>query len=151
MDMLCAAMLMEIIRSRLSRDEIEPDEMHTRVQKVYRVLNTSFREDVDLNKVASDNGLTLRTLRRHWDKYYPVSMKRFMLLKRMDEAQRLLKESKEPISRIAGLCGFDNPLYFSRKFHEMIGETPSGHRRTNGLTDESYMRLPAVKRKDMMS
>jgi AraC-like DNA-binding protein len=128
LDLLCGELTLEIIRSRISKDEINPDESHRRVEKIQNVLNSRFRESISLEKLAFENGMTLRTLRRQWDKYYPVPMKHFILIKRIDEARRLLETTAEPIGKIAGLCGFDNPLYFSRKFHGMTGLSPLGHR-----------------------
>jgi transcriptional regulator GlxA family with amidase domain len=73
--------------------------------------------------------MTLRTLRRHWDKYYPVSMKHFVVLKRVDEAKRLLETGSDSIGEIAGFCGFKNPYYFSKKFREIAGVPPLQYRR----------------------
>jgi AraC-like DNA-binding protein len=128
MDMLCASMFTEIIRSRLSKDDVRPDEERDSIQRVYRAINTRFREDIDLSSLAAENGMALRTLRRRWDKYYPVPMKHFIMLKRIDEAKRLLELGQEPVRKIAELCGFASPYYFSRKFRGMTGVTPSHHR-----------------------
>jgi AraC-like DNA-binding protein len=46
----------------------------------------------------------------------------------MREARRLLAGTSQPIAQIARQVGYDDPLYFSRAFREMIGQSPMDYR-----------------------
>jgi AraC-like DNA-binding protein len=54
-------------------------------------------------------------------------MKTFTLLK-LQMARPLLVRTNLSISEIAVRCGFDNPLYFSRRFSALYGCPPSDFR-----------------------
>lgn len=48
---------------------------------------------------------------------------------RMTHARFLLKESRLSVAEIAHQCGYEDALYFSRRFQRIVGESPSGFRR----------------------
>ncbi len=49
---------------------------------------------------------------------------------RVREAQRLLRETDLPVATISAMVGFDDPLYFSRRFRQLVGDAPRSWRRT---------------------
>ena len=51
--------------------------------------------------------------------------------RRLQEARRLLVESDLSIGEIATRLGFEDPLYFSRRFHQYACSTASEYRRIN--------------------
>jgi transcriptional regulator GlxA family with amidase domain len=53
-----------------------------------------------------------------------VSPMRYVDALRMEEARRLLEEDLA-VARVAHLCGFEDPLYFSRRFRAVHGVAPS--------------------------
>jgi len=44
---------------------------------------------------------------------------------RLENARKLLVETRLPISQIAYQCGFAEPSYFSKQFRRLFGEIPS--------------------------
>ena len=61
-----------------------------------------------------------------------LSVAAFIHQRRIEEAKRLLRESKDCIYLIAGLkC----PCYFSRVFKELEGRAPKEYRRLHLLRD----------------
>lgn len=50
---------------------------------------------------------------------------RYILLLRLNNAQALLTETNYPVSEIATIVGFSDPLYFSRLFKRQFGVSPS--------------------------
>lgn len=50
---------------------------------------------------------------------------------RIDEAKYLLINSPLNITEISTIVGYDNPLYFSRVFHKVTGNTPSYFRNSS--------------------
>ncbi|MBA2781378.1 MAG: AraC family transcriptional regulator [Actinomycetota bacterium] len=51
--------------------------------------------------------------------------------RRMAEARRLLVETDESIERIGASVGYDDPIYFIRRFRGAHGATPASWRRAN--------------------
>lgn len=49
-------------------------------------------------------------------------------MRRINEAERLLRESDLTITEIAGLVGCDNPNYFTKLFKQYKGMTPRAFR-----------------------
>lgn len=57
---------------------------------------------------------------------FGVSPKQYVLRKRLQKAKALLDHGEyHSISRVAALCGFEDPLYFSKLFHQRYGYPPS--------------------------
>ena len=54
---------------------------------------------------------------------------RWLLGRRLDEAARLLSDTRLPVERVAGAVGFADASAFGRAFRRSRGLTPLGHRR----------------------
>ena len=73
----------------------------------------------------------------HTDKYYlshlfsrerGMSVGKYILQKRLDEAKRLLKETEMPVKNVAETAGFGDAGYFCRVFKRECGCTPLSYR-----------------------
>jgi len=53
---------------------------------------------------------------------------RYVERQRMLAAAQLLELTQRPVASVAAQVGFDDPLYFSSRFHKVMGVSPSGHR-----------------------
>ena len=47
---------------------------------------------------------------------------------RLNNACKMLRETSEKITYIAGCAGYDNVSYFNRIFKKYVGKTPSQYR-----------------------
>ena len=47
---------------------------------------------------------------------------------RIQRARDLLKEGNRPLAQVAAICGFANPLYFSKVFKKLAGVSPTDYR-----------------------
>lgn len=54
-----------------------------------------------------------------------------MMRRRLEEACRLLVETRLKIGEIAAAAGFRDPLYFSRRFRLETGVTAAAYRRSH--------------------
>jgi AraC-like DNA-binding protein len=84
----------------------------------------------DFEALARRRGLSLTSFRRHWLARVGMPPARWLRGVRMREACRLLAETRLPIGEIARRVGFDDELYFSRRFHADRGMTATAYRRT---------------------
>ena len=57
-----------------------------------------------------------------------MTVKQYLIDRRITEAKRLLKEPSVRISEIAQRCGYSNSNYFAKAFKESTGMTPGEYR-----------------------
>ena len=60
---------------------------------------------------------------------YGESIREHMKTLRLQEAQRLIRETEKPMSEIAELVGYSNPGHFAVAFREKFSITPSEYRK----------------------
>lgn len=68
--------------------------------------------------------------RRIFSQIFHTTPVAFLVSLRMNKAKELLHSSSLSITEIAELCGFNSTHYFSTKFHEETGLTPTEFRKT---------------------
>ena len=61
-------------------------------------------------------------------KHIGMPPKKYILWRRVKEAQSLLRSTSLPIKEIAGRLGFGNEFYFSRAFSRLAGVPPTAYR-----------------------
>lgn len=103
------------------------------VQKIIALLHRDLAKPVNFDELATRHGLARATFRRRWAEVVPQPPARYLLELRMREACRLLAETTRPVRRIAREVGFDDELYFSRRFHLEQGLPPREYRRIYAL------------------
>lgn len=59
-----------------------------------------------------------------------VTPHQWMLSRRIEQAQELLRNSEQPLAEIALICGFADQSHFTRVFSRMSGASPGSWRRT---------------------
>ncbi len=101
------------------------------VEKIIRKLKTDLAQPWDFDAVARHHGMSASTLRRRWFETTGESPGRFLLNLRIRQACRLLAETRLSIGEIAAQTGFDDAMYFSRRFRIETHTTPSDYRRRN--------------------
>ena len=97
------------------------------VMGVYEEIGENFSSpEFDLSASIADTGYAEDYFREKFKEYYGVTPKGYLDSLRMESAKNtLLLYGKElSVSEISELCGFDDPLYFSRKFKKAYGVSP---------------------------
>jgi two-component system response regulator YesN len=83
------------------------------------------------SRVADRIGLDLPVFCRAFKQVTGMTCTDFTVLERIQAAKRLLARRDLLVKEIAYTVGFENPNYFSRRFKEMEGRTPTSYRRLN--------------------
>lgn len=112
-DRLCEQLILE---SLISNRTHPPSPMEQKLAAIREHLQNHFQEPVDWQELAARHGFSLTSFRRHWRAGTGTSPARFLSRLRLNAARRLLVETDLPINEIALQTGFQDPLYFSRKF-----------------------------------
>ncbi len=92
-------------------------------------LRHDLRTLVDFSQVATRHGMSASTFRRRWQEVMGMPPARYLQQLRIQEACRQLVETTRPVREIADLVGFEDSLYFSRRFRLETGVPPREYRR----------------------
>ena len=99
-----------------------------RIHEAERFIRENFTEQLDLENLAMKNGFSLPTFRRHWNKQFKYTPMKLVNTLRLEKAHLLLLETKKDISTISYEVGYNDPLYFSKKFRAYYNSPPSKFR-----------------------
>ncbi|MDC8011286.1 helix-turn-helix transcriptional regulator [Tahibacter soli] len=103
--------------------------VYARLQRVrhYMVANSSV--DLDTRALAAVVSYSPWHFIRIFDAVFGETPHDFLMRRRLDEARRLLRESRLAIAEIALVAGFDNRCTFARLFRRRYGITAGDYRR----------------------
>lgn len=129
LDRLCERMILETLVS-----PTPPDESGTlpALHRLRRRIEARPGETLDWASEARRLGMSDSTFRRRWIEHFGAPPGQTLQDARIRRARRLLAETQQPIKEIAAECGFEDPLYFSRRFREVTGVNARGYRRQHG-------------------
>ena len=134
-DLLCERMVLESLLP-LPGAPVED----SAVRRIEAQLRRAPEQEVDLDRLADAHGMSPSTLRRRWTEAFAVPPGKYLLDLRMQKARRLLVETPARIGEIAAGVGFEDLLYFSRRFHLSTGLSPSAYRKRYRLRPSSAER-----------
>ena len=100
-------------------------------QAIHRLIAEVQRhpgKPVDFEALAHRYGMSVSTFRRRWAEVGKLPPARLLQQFRLREACRLLVETTQPINAIAHAVGFEDELYFSRRFHKEMRLSPRDYR-----------------------
>lgn len=84
--------------------------------------------DLPVESLSRIAGVSRPQLCRLFSRYLNSSPRQFIETQRLNRACQLLRHTGLSISAIAWEVGFDNPFYFSQRFHRVHGQCPSEYR-----------------------
>ncbi|MGH6878525.1 MAG: GlxA family transcriptional regulator [Rhizomicrobium sp.] len=85
-------------------------------------------EELSLSVLADQAGMSERSFSRHYAEATGQTPARAIERLRVETARRLLSESRLPIKRIAGRCGFGSEETMRRSFLRLLAATPQDYR-----------------------
>lgn len=125
-----AAFLLEKYSVHRWRISGVPPHLNTReVRRVVDYIESHFAEDIGLSDLAAETGLSEYHLTRSFRETMGLSPQRYLMFRRVQEAQKLLEESQAPFEEIALLVGFDTAAEFIEVFHHVAGHAPEQYRK----------------------
>ncbi len=131
----CSEAMIEALFSQLvillwreQRRTLEAVDGDTRLASLIRHINQHLADPIDFAELAEQFDIPPRTLARRMVEVTGLSANNFLGRMRLCQAMRLLANTTDPITDIAFACGFNDSNYFSSRFHQEIGITPSQFR-----------------------
>ena len=96
-----------------------------RLQKMLTYIYEHYTETVTLEDIANAAHISRSEAGRCFNTYMGCSPVDALIQYRLQIARRLLNEKTKTLQEISYACGFNSVNYFSRKFKEIYGFTPS--------------------------
>jgi AraC family transcriptional regulator len=100
-----------------------------KVRQITDWITEHVAEDFDLARLAAQVGLSKFHFQRLFKSAVGVSPAQYQLDLRMNEARRLLRETKKSVIDVALEVGYANPSHFAQLFRRESGLSPSDYRR----------------------
>ena len=124
------ALLLELVRAGTEGNRRAANAvMHPAVSRALNLLQTRFRENWSLERLASEAGISRARLAQLFRRQVGISIHKVMNKVRVEHAQTLLKDSDLSIGEIAEDCGFATSQHFARIFRQLTGATAAEYRR----------------------
>jgi AraC-like DNA-binding protein len=95
-------------------------------------MDRAFAEPLDVPAIAAVAHLSEAHFIRSFRAAFGETPHRYLQRRRVERSMFLLRETDRSITDICLDVGFNSLGTFSRTFREIVGETPSGYRETNG-------------------
>jgi len=105
-----------------------PTRVESVVTELRRHLDEHYRRPLDVSAVARQVGVSQNYLARQFQARHGMTMKRYVLGRRIELARHLLAVTRLPIKAVAIEAGLGNPQYFHRQFRLVTGRSPSEER-----------------------
>lgn len=100
----------------------------SRMQKAMEYICLYFRDSITVKQLADSSQLSVSRFSALFKQTFGLFPLQYILYYRIKRACELLKNTEYSITQIAELCGFDDPLYFSRVFKKEMNMCPSQYR-----------------------
>ncbi|WP_077407099.1 AraC family transcriptional regulator [Microbulbifer agarilyticus] len=96
----------------------------SRVKSALSYISDHLYEDFSIQDVADASSLSRARLSKLFKAYTGRSILQWRDERRMSDACQALAKNAGNVQAVAEAVGYDDPLYFSRKFHQIVGVSP---------------------------
>lgn len=103
--------------------------MHAKITEIVRYINAHYNEPLRLSSLSEQFFISPYYLSRIFKEITGFSFSDYVVLTRIKEAQRLLRESDMNITDVAAAVGFDNFSHFGKTFKMKTHLSPRDYRK----------------------
>lgn len=112
-----------LIKYILLEHIIEP-EFENEIRNIVSYIDGNLTEDLSVAKLCRRFLISKNTLYGIFHEHFNCSVKEYILSRRMECAERLLKTTSYSVREVGERCGLGNYQYFCRVFKQQNGDTP---------------------------
>jgi AraC-like DNA-binding protein len=123
-----------ILETYLREKKLEIDHKAAAIRSVRALVEAHCEEEFDFDELALDQELSPSSFRREWNRRVGLPPSKYVTVLRIRKACRLLAETNLPVQEIAESLNFSDPLYFSRKFRQIMNCTATEYRLAHSHT-----------------
>lgn len=118
------------------------------LNRMISFVNSNYHKQIFLEDIAKEGGVCRSRSCQIFKKYKETSPKDYLINLRLENAAKLLKTTEHSILQICYACGFSHQSYFSQKFLQKFGCTPTEYKHNNSEVI-SYPTLCSAAEKDL--
>ncbi len=100
------------------------------LRRVLKFIDEQLQRDISLNEVAEAAFLSPNYLSQLLKKQTGMAFVEWLTVRRMERAQHLLSNTSERIFEVANAVGFADEAYFTRRFRQRFGQSPTQYRKS---------------------
>ncbi|GGI44931.1 hypothetical protein GCM10008018_09560 [Paenibacillus marchantiophytorum] len=142
--LLFYTMMDRIVRNT---SEERPLETHNVITHAVSLIDQHYRDDLTRDQIAEQLGISPEHFSRLFKKEKGMSFIDYLLHLRIEKSRELLLLSKFNLQEIAEEVGFQSQYYFSRKFKQLVGVSPSAYL----LQPKKYVSLDACMTSSLLT
>ena len=99
------------------------------IEKCFHYINRHLSEHFSIKKLSSSIGYSTSEIYKSFHKYHNCTVGEYITKCRIDYSTSLLLETDLSVEEISVKCGFSSSPYFSKKFKEHFGISPTTYRK----------------------
>ncbi|RMD81268.1 MAG: AraC family transcriptional regulator [Lentisphaerae bacterium] len=108
--------------------QIDGPQLHPLVTRALEIIESKYNEPCSVHDLARELKVSREHLSRCFRNHMNITVRDYLLNKRLETACDLLRDPRLAIGDIAQRCGFSGSTPFSRVFKEHFGVPPSRYR-----------------------
>jgi AraC-like DNA-binding protein len=117
--------------ARLRYSSAEAREMETLIRRARLHILKNVEQTLDFQALAVELGISYSAFRHRFKQATGLPPGQYQIQIRLNQARRLLRNSRLSVDAIAKQLGFDSIYYFSRLFKKKTGQSPLAFRKEN--------------------
>ena len=118
--------IIEVLKKYITPNRLISTSQELENALVYLEIN--FKKDITLHQLSKHINLTPSYVSKLFKKKLGVNFNRYLTIRKVKEAKRMLKEENVNINEIAFSIGYNEPNYFCKVFKKVEGITPTQYR-----------------------
>lgn len=120
----------QMLSRTIEEKEVPKDDINPLLDRLMEVIKENYKNpEFSFNDIAKGMGMSKSTLARRLKSLTNKSPIEILSEYRFSLAKRMVEKGDMPISEIAYSVGFNDPSYFSRRFKELYGVTPTSQKK----------------------
>ena len=92
-------------------------------------IENNIAEDLSVKNLCKTLHVSKNILYKKFEEFYGCTVNEYITKRRLQKAERMLRDTRENIAAISEAVGFYNYTYFSKLFKASTGLTPSEYRK----------------------
>lgn len=105
--------------------EIENDSI---IEEICRYIENNLKEDLSINSLSQEFFISKNKLYSIFEENLKTTVNNYITSRRIEKAKELLKNTNEPVYKIAEDIGINNYTYFCKLFKRKTGKTPRDYK-----------------------
>ena len=98
------------------------------VQNIKAMIENSYGEKLNISEIAANMGYSRSYMTEVFHRETGISISQYITDFRLERAQLIMRDPTYSVQQVAYLCGYSDPLFFSRMFKKRFGMSPRAFR-----------------------